>query len=285
MVIRPGGVERLITAVEAQFQARIQNADTEPRAEVRLATEGAQGDLALPAVMDFTRRVLTTTAPGSGKLTLAANLTQGGDPTVLFEELIKTACEQGFKLEMVLDDASYGVMARKLGRSESGVHIRKLQNRELTSGIRVIQTADPSFAPLVPIALDQAEAADSLHEMFQGLSFDAQGMDPGDPNTPFLSQTLFAALLIKAAQLAQASGFQAELERRLRGVTDPLERTKIRAALLKNTLLRALQDAGYLVSDRALQTGKFGLMTLAGSVLLQDILADFRARAEIRRAA
>src|SRR5207244_1436651 len=126
--------------------------------------------------------------------------------------------------------------------------------KDVRGGIQV-SASDGQLA--IPMAVDDPETTKALHEIYQGLFFDSEGMS-ADADTQYASQVLFAGFLIKLAEISAQK--PEDLESRLVGIGDPIERIKVRADYLKGALIRALTEAGYSVSPQAFRSNGFGLI-------------------------
>jgi hypothetical protein len=276
-------MEGFVKAVKEIAQTRIGEAGKESGASAVLATVG------LEAVMDLTDKLLrpgtigrSGTQPLPIKITLAVNFLKPGDRASFFEELLDAVRKNGLHAEVLSDRATHQTLSQKVdSTTRQFFNPKKLEPRQIQGGVQVMNAENQTD---IPMALDDVENAKVLNEIYQGLFFNPEGMS-SDANTQYASQVLFAAFLIKLAMISNEKQHRVMLADRLRGVTNPAERVKVRAEYLKGALIQAIQEAGYLVSQQVLQNGDFGVINILGNALLTEIVEEYQVRKEVRKAA
>jgi len=232
------------------------------------------GGTRLTAVLDCVAKILKFgrvraegAMPVTSQITLALNFSKDQGPGLasFYEELFKVVLENGLQAEIFSDRDTGKVLAQKVsGAMREVFNLRPLSPKEIRGGIAVTASDGQSA---IPMALDAGSAADAnaLNEMFQGLFFNAEGMNM-DADTQFAIQALFAAILIKVAIIAKEK----------KGAGETID--------LKAELIRALQETGYPVSEQAFK--KDGrLITIMGNALLRDIEQAYLAQSETQKAA
>lgn len=230
------------------------------------------GVLALQAAMDLAKKLLAPkgaakdASVASRKVTVAVHFSKTEDPVSFIQAMIQAVMEGHLSAEVLSDAGTHKAFSRQLTEQlREFFQLKKLESSDLQKG-----TTASVDGLGIATAMDAAEGAAQMSEMFQGLFFDFE--DIGEDSDLRLSgQILFAALLIKLAVLSYenkdlpAAG---------------------RAAFLKAELIRAVQEAGYVrVSQDSFQTLGNSLIRIAGGSLIGSLIDEMKARTQIGRSA
>ncbi len=230
----------------------------------------------LEAIMDFSEKLLAKMP--SKPMTLAVNFSKSGKRPSFFNELLRSILKTSSGAELFLDSSSYHEVSRQMNpQTRQKAALRKLKPDTMTAGIQVTAYQD---LPAIPIAVDRAAA--SLHETFQGLFLDSNGVNK-DQDTLYASEVLFAALLIRLGSISLEKGD--ELKKRLQGISKPSKRAQIRADYLKAELIKAIQEAGYNKIDPGAFESNQGIISILANSLIASITAEFQARSKFAEAA
>jgi hypothetical protein len=206
-----------------------------------------------------------------GSLELAVLFSKAAGRESFFEALFKAAGQTGLVPHVFSDSDGRRVMAR-LGSKAARVQLRDIRDGRLTLGY------------MIPLALDRKIAG--LRENFLGLLWQNEGNL--DENTRYAREVVSAAILIESARILSDAKYRESLEAEVNQAraahkTDA-EIQEIRIQHFEAALIRRLAERGYPNVQDAFSRSAFGL-TIQGSQLLAGILADQKARSEVRKSA
>lgn|GEM_PF-3812133 len=230
--------------------------------------QSGDGALALQAALDLARKLLVPkdAALASRKVTMAVHFSKTDDPVSFIQSMIQAVTEGNFSAEVLSDAGTHKAFSRQLTEQlREFFQLKKLKASDLQKG-----TTASVEGLGIATAMDAAEGADTMNEMFQGLFFDFE--DTGeDPDLRLSGQVLFAALLIKLAVLSSEN------------MNIP---AADRAAFLKAELIRAVHEAGYSrVSQDSFQALGRNLIRVAGGSLIGSLIDEMKARTQIGQSA
>lgn len=253
--------EKLVRAIQDELEEGIvalKEQDTDQGQNGRI--------IAVRGAIDLAKRLLT---PNSGEgwpenITFAINFLNDSDSATFFDQLIKQVGENGVSAEILSDARTHQTLSKKITpSSRQSIRLKKLAPNDLNRGTVVNEEGMG-----VITAVDNVETR-GVNSMFQRLLFNQEGMS-SDSDTLLAGQILFASFLVKLSILSAQH----------KNYVGP-----DRAAFLKGELIKAIGEAGYTIDEKAFASQSGGLISIMGNVIINALVQDIKARAEISKAA